>query len=95
MNNNKRKSLDDESKENQDPTTPNQKKSKLDLFDEKTLMSGSWDKTIKFWDISSGELIQSLNVNISIGALVMLNKSKIIKIREMQTSSGVFKSNFD
>ena len=41
-------------------------------------MSGSWDKTIKLWDVSSGKLIQSLNVNISIGALVMLKKSKIV-----------------
>ena len=50
----------------------------LDLFDERTLISGSWDKTIKFWNISSGQLIQSINVNISISSLVMLKKSEFI-----------------
>jgi len=46
--------------------------SSLDLFDEQTLISGSQDKTIKFWNISSGLLIQSINADIQINALVML-----------------------
>ena len=46
----------------------------LDLFDAETLISGSADKTIKFWNISSGELIQSINVDIQINALAMLKK---------------------
>jgi WD40 repeat protein len=44
----------------------------LDLFDAHTLISGSIDKTIKFWNISSGELIQSVNVDIQINAFAML-----------------------
>lgn len=53
----------------------------LDLYevddDEKniTLISGSFDKTIKLWNIASGTLIQTLNVNIQINALAMLEKS--------------------
>ena len=44
----------------------------LDLFDAHTLMSGSIDKTVKFWNISSGSLIQSVNVDILINAFAML-----------------------
>ena len=48
----------------------------LDLFDEQTLISGSKDKTIKFWNISRGELIQTVNVDIPIYTLTMLKMSK-------------------
>ncbi len=54
----------------------------LDLFEvddeEKdiTLISGSFDKTIKLWNITSGTLIQTLNANIQINALAMLEKSE-------------------
>ena len=50
--------------------------SSLDLYDEQTLISGSMDKMIKFWDISSGQLIESINTEISITALVIINTSK-------------------
>jgi WD40 repeat protein len=48
----------------------------LDLYDEQTLISGSLDKTVKFWNITNGELIQSLNVSIYISALAMLKSSE-------------------
>jgi WD40 repeat protein len=48
----------------------------LDLYDEQTLISGSIDKTVKFWNITNGELIQSINVDIYINALAMLKSSK-------------------
>ncbi len=48
----------------------------LDLYDEKTLVSVSLDRTIKFWNILNGTLVQSLNANIDINAIVMLKKSK-------------------
>jgi WD40 repeat protein len=48
----------------------------LDLYDDQTLISGSWDKTVKFWNITNGSLIQSINVNISINALAMLKSSE-------------------
>ncbi len=48
----------------------------LDLYDEQTLVSGSLDKTVKFWNITNGELIQSINVDIQIGALAMLKSSE-------------------
>ena len=48
--------------------------SSLDLFYEKTLMSGSRDKTIKFWNLENGKLIQSINTTIEIGSLGMLEK---------------------
>jgi WD40 repeat protein len=49
----------------------------LDLYNEGTLISGSNDKTIKFWNISTGELIESINANIEISSLAMLTKGKI------------------
>ena len=48
----------------------------LDLYDEQTLTSGSFDQTVKFWNITNGTLIQSINVNISISALAMLKSSE-------------------
>ncbi len=48
----------------------------LDLFDEQILISGSNDKTVKFWNITNGSLIQSINTNISISSLAMLKYSK-------------------
>ncbi len=41
-------------------------------YDEQTLISGSFDKTVKFWNITNGTLIQSINVDIRIHALAML-----------------------
>jgi WD40 repeat protein len=52
--------------------------SSLDLFDSQTLISGSLDKTIKFWNIKNGTLIKTINVDIQVSSLVMLNTSKII-----------------
>ncbi len=48
----------------------------LDLYDEQTLISGSFDKTVKFWNITNGTLIQSIDVDIQIGALAMLKSSE-------------------
>ncbi len=52
----------------------------LDLYDDQTLISGSWDRTVKFWNITNGELIQSINVNINVSALAMLKSVKLNKI---------------
>jgi WD40 repeat protein len=48
----------------------------LDLYDDQTLISGSWDQTVKFWNITNGKLIRSINVDIKINALAMLKPSK-------------------
>ncbi len=51
----------------------------LDLYDEQTLISGSSgynDRTVKFWNITNGALIRSINVDIQIGALAMLKSSE-------------------
>jgi len=53
----------------------------LDLYDDQTLVSGSWDRTVKFWNITNGELIQSINVDISISALAMLVSSEWINFK--------------
>jgi len=45
----------------------------LDLFDEKTLISGSYDRTIRLWNISSGKLMQIFNVTMPISAILMLD----------------------
>jgi WD40 repeat protein len=44
----------------------------LDLYDEQTLISGSLDQTVKFWNITNGTLIQSIDVDIQICSIVML-----------------------
>ena len=48
----------------------------LDLYDDKTLISGSLDRTVKFWNITNGTSIRSINVNISKNALAMLKPSE-------------------
>jgi len=48
----------------------------LDLYDEQTLISGSWDKTVKFWNITDGTLIRSINIDIKINALATFKFSK-------------------
>jgi len=48
----------------------------LDSYDDQTLVSGSFDKTVKFWNITNGTFIRSINVNISINTLVMLKSSE-------------------
>ncbi len=53
----------------------------LDLYDDQTLISGSNDRTVKFWNITNGELIQSINVNISINALAMLKSSVLTYLK--------------
>jgi WD40 repeat protein len=51
-------------------------KNPLDLYDERTLISGSMDQTVKFWDITNGTLIRSINVDIQVNALAMLQSSQ-------------------
>jgi WD40 repeat protein len=48
----------------------------LDLCDEQTLISGSIDKTVKLWNIKNGTLIRSIDVDIKISALAMLQSSE-------------------
>jgi WD40 repeat protein len=48
----------------------------LDLFDDQTLISGSNDRTVKFWNITNGTLIRSINTGIQISALAILKSSK-------------------
>jgi WD40 repeat protein len=48
----------------------------LDLYDDQTMISGSIDKTVKFWNITNGTLIRSINVSISINALAVLKSSE-------------------
>ncbi len=48
----------------------------LDLYDDQTLISGSYDKTIKLWNITNGQLIKTINTNIQIRALAILNRGK-------------------
>jgi len=50
----------------------------LDLYDEQTLISGSWDKTVKFWNFTNGTLIRSINTDIKINALAMLKSSVLL-----------------
>jgi WD40 repeat protein len=53
----------------------------LDLYDEQTLISGSWDRTVKFWNITNGTLIKSINVDIQISALAMLKSSELKNLK--------------
>jgi len=53
------------------------RRSSLDLYNDDTLISGSWDKTVKFWNITNGQLLQTIQTNIQIGAIVMLKKGKL------------------
>ncbi len=52
------------------------RRSSLDLYTEDTLISGSWDRTIKLWNITSGNLLQTINTTFQIGALAMIKKGK-------------------
>jgi WD40 repeat protein len=48
----------------------------LDLYDDQTLISGSMDETIKLWNITNGQLIKTINTDIEINALAMLQRGK-------------------
>jgi WD40 repeat protein len=48
----------------------------IDLYDEQTLISGSWDQTVKFWNITNGTLIRSIYIDISVYTLAMLKSSE-------------------
>lgn len=54
----------------------------LDLYDEQTLISGSWDRTVKFWNFTNGTLIQSINVDININTLAMLKSSECRNLKK-------------
>jgi len=51
-------------------------RSSLDLFDHQTLISGCNDKTIKFWNIFNGTLMQTINSDIKIIAIATIKKSE-------------------
>jgi WD40 repeat protein len=53
----------------------------LDLYDEQTLISGSVDKTVKFWNITNGKLIQSIDTDMKISTLAMLKSSELTKFK--------------
>jgi WD40 repeat protein len=53
----------------------------LDLYDEQTLISGSWDQTVKLWNITNGTLIQSINVDIQVNSLAMLKSSEWLNFK--------------
>ena len=53
--------------------------SSLALFGEQILISGSVDKTLKFWNISSGQLVQTIVVDFQINALAMLKTGSELK----------------
>jgi WD40 repeat protein len=53
----------------------------LDLYDDQTLVSGSNDKTVKFWNITNGKLIRSITVNITSYSLAMIKSSELIKFK--------------
>jgi WD40 repeat protein len=44
----------------------------VDLLNAQTLISGAYDKSIKLWDWSSGELLNTIDANVSINALTVL-----------------------
>jgi WD40 repeat protein len=48
----------------------------LDLYDDQTLISVSLDKKIKFWNITNGQLIITINREIEIRTIAMLNRGK-------------------
>ena len=49
--------------------------SSLDLYDEQTLISGSWDRKVKFWNIKNGALIKSIETDFEVIALAMFKSS--------------------
>jgi WD40 repeat protein len=53
----------------------------LDLYDDQTLISGSWDRTVKFWNITNDALIRSIDVDIQISALAMLKSSELKNLK--------------
>jgi WD40 repeat protein len=59
----------------------------LDLYDDQTLISGSLDQTFRFWNISNGTLIQSIDADISINALAMLKSSELKKLNKTLKNS--------
>lgn len=48
----------------------------LDLYDNQTLISASLDQTITFWNIANGALIQTINADIQVNAIVVIKASK-------------------
>ena len=63
----------------------------LDLYDEQTLISGSYDRTVKFWNITNGVLIRSINVDIPISTLDMLKSSEFDKFKILLLFDELFK----
>jgi WD40 repeat protein len=48
----------------------------LSVYDERTLISASSDKTIKFWNIPNGFFFKTINTDFKVGALAMLKRGK-------------------
>jgi WD40 repeat protein len=49
-------------------------RSSLDLFDHQTLISGLNDKTIRFWNIFNGSILQTIKSDIKVNAIAMIIK---------------------
>jgi WD40 repeat protein len=62
----------------------------FDLYDRKTLVSGSREGWIKFWDVSERRLIRELNTSVEIQALTMSYYSKILLFRQKRV---IFENN--
>ncbi len=52
--------------------------SSVDLFTDGILVTGSLYRTIKFWDQSTGDLCESMNVSMHVNALIMLGSGEYI-----------------
>lgn len=51
--------------------------------DGKTVASGSYDKTVKFWDVSSGELVSTLGgQNCQLGSIAFSPDCKMLASNE-------------
>jgi WD40 repeat protein len=50
----------------------------LTLLQDGTLVSGSWDKTIKFWNVNNGQCIKTLNGHTDwVNCLLLLKNGQL------------------
>ena len=48
----------------------------VDVFNEDIVVSGSYDFKVNFWNSTTGHVVNTINTNLVINALVVLNASK-------------------